>query len=73
MSQIRFNQSSFDWWCNGWFTAQFFVANVNVDANGRKANVNRFSNDNVWNADNCHRVVVPKLIFLPSSWWEFLL
>jgi hypothetical protein len=39
-----------------------FVANVNFDDNGRlKVNVNRFSNDNVWNAENRHRIVVPKL------------
>ena len=38
-----------------------FVANVNVDGRKLKANVNRFDNSNVWNADNRHRVVVPKL------------
>jgi hypothetical protein len=42
-----------------------FVANVNFDDDGRlKVNVNRFSNDNVWNAENRHRIVVPKLLFL---------
>lgn len=35
-----------------------FVANVNVDDGKLKANVNRFDNDNVWNADNRHRLVV---------------
>ena len=38
-----------------------FVANVNRNDGKLKANVNRFSNDNVWNADNRNRVVVPKL------------
>ena len=43
----------------------FFVANVNLNSDGNlKVNVNRFSNDNVWNAENCHRIVVPKLPFL---------
>jgi hypothetical protein len=36
---------------------------VNVNSDGNlKVNVNQFSNDNVWNADNRHRVVVPKLV-----------
>lgn len=39
-----------------------FVANVNVDSGKLKAYVNRFDNSNVWNADNRHRVVVPKLV-----------
>lgn len=44
----------------------FFVANVNVNADDRpNANVNRFSNDNVWNAENRNRVVVPKLTVSP--------
>jgi hypothetical protein len=38
--------------------------NVNDDGN-LKANVNRFSNDNVWNGSYLHRVVVPKLTVLP--------
>ncbi len=38
-----------------------FVANVNVDGGELKLNVNRLDNDNVWNADNRHRVVVPLL------------
>ena len=43
-----------------------FVANVNLNSDGRlKANVNRFSNDNVWNAENRNRVVVPKLTISP--------
>lgn len=42
-----------------------FVANVNFDDDGQlKVNVNRLSNDNVWNAENRHRIVVPKLMFL---------
>jgi hypothetical protein len=42
------------------------VANVNRNDGKLKANVNRLSNDNVWNAENRNRVVVPKLIvFLP--------
>ncbi|MEK7585099.1 MAG: hypothetical protein AAB455_01100 [Patescibacteria group bacterium] len=52
----------------------FFVANVNWNDDRRlKVNVNHFSNDNVWNADNRNRVVLPLLTFLPSFiWWEFL-
>lgn len=39
-----------------------FVANVNVNDDGSlNVNVNRFSNDNVWNGENRHRVVVPRL------------
>jgi hypothetical protein len=39
----------------------FFVANVNVNSDGTlKVNVNRLLNDNVWNATNHHRVVVPQ-------------
>jgi hypothetical protein len=38
---------------------------VNFDDDGQlKVNANRFSNDNVWNAENRHRIVVPKLPFL---------
>lgn len=50
-----------------------FVANVNLNSDGNlKADVNRFSNDNVWNAKNQHRIVVPKLtVSLPSSAEEF--
>lgn len=52
----------------------FFVANVNVNDDGRlKVNVNRFSNDNVWNGDNRHRIVVPKPEFLPLSGGSFRL
>ena len=48
-----------------------FVANVNVNDDGQlKVNVNRFSNDNVWNAENRHRIVVPKLSFLSSLFGE---
>ncbi len=40
----------------------FFVANVNVNSrDGLEVNVNRFENSNVWNAENRHRLVVPKL------------
>lgn len=51
---------------------KIFVANVNVNDGQLKVNVNRFENDNVWNAENRHRVVVPKLrLFLPLFWREF--
>ena len=41
-----------------------FVANVNVDADGRLAlYVNRLDNPNVWNSQNRNRVVVPQLTF----------
>ena len=46
----------------GGFLHIFFVANVNVNSDGTvNANVNRFSNDNVWNAKYRHRFVIPKL------------
>ena len=47
-----------------------FVANVNFNDDGQlKVNVNRFSNDNVWNAENRHRIVIPKLtISLTITW-----
>jgi hypothetical protein len=42
---------------------------VNVNDGKLKVNANRFDNDNVWNADNRHRVVVPKLeISLTVIW-----
>jgi hypothetical protein len=51
----------------------FFVANVNVNDRKLDANVNRFSNDNVWNGKYRHRIVVPKLlvslIILPDVEW----
>jgi len=41
---------------------KFFVANVNVNSDDRlNVNVNRFMNDNVWNAKYRNRIVVPKL------------
>ena len=49
-----------------WCIAQFFVANVNVNSDGLNVNVNRFENDNVWNAENSHRMVVPKMIVFSS-------
>lgn len=50
------------------FPHKFFVANVNRNEDGnRKANVNRLSNDNVWNAENRNRVVVPKLLVSPAT------
>lgn len=58
-------------WCHRWLIAQFFVANVNVNSDGLNVNVNRFENDNVWNAENLHRVVVPKLIISPVILREF--
>lgn len=44
-----------------WHITQFFVANVNVNSDGLNVNVNRFENDNVWNAKYAHRMVVPKM------------
>jgi hypothetical protein len=35
-----------------------------VDGHKLKANVNRFDNSNVWNADNRNRVVVRNDLFL---------
>lgn len=49
-----------------WHPAQFFVANVNVNSDGLNVNVNRFENDNVWNAENSHRMVVPKMAVFSS-------
>jgi len=44
----------------------FFVANVNWDDVRRlRVSVNRLSNDNVWNADNRNRVVLPLLAISP--------
>jgi hypothetical protein len=40
-----------------------FVANVNVNGGKLKVNVNRFENDNVWNADYLHRAVVSNTQF----------
>lgn len=53
----------------------FFVANVNLNDDGQPdVNVNRLSNDNVWNAENHHRIVVPKLAVSPVVIrWEFCL
>lgn len=50
----------------GWLAAQFFVANVNVNSDGLNVNVNRFENDNVWNTENSHRMVVPQMIVFSS-------
>ncbi len=42
--------------------SHIFVANVNFNsADKLKVNVNQFENDNVWNAVNRHRFVIPKL------------
>jgi len=38
-----------------------------------KVNVNRLENDNVWNAENRHRIVVPKLAFSPAYFWAGVL
>jgi len=46
--------------CLRWLTVQFFVANVNANDGKLKANVNKFSNDNVWNAKYENRIVVPE-------------
>ena len=44
------------------FLHNIFVANVNFDDDGQlKVNANHFSNDNVWNAEDCPRIVVPQL------------
>jgi hypothetical protein len=43
---------------------------VNVNSDGSlNANVNRFSNDNVWNAENRNRFVVPKLTLSLITTW----
>ena len=54
-------------WAVTWMALRtyFFVANVNLNAGEPNVNVNRFENDNEWNGDNRHRVVVPKLIVSP--------
>lgn len=47
----------------------FFVANVNVNSDGTlNVNVNRLENSNVWNAENRHRVVVPKPAVSPAPY-----
>ena len=46
--------------CHRGFIAQFFVANANDNDRRLKANVNKFSNDNVWNSENRNRIVVPR-------------
>ena len=43
-----------------------FVANVNRNDDKLKANVNRFDNDNVWNAENRNRWILPKLAVSPA-------
>ncbi len=59
------------WW-HGRHSARFFVANVNFNADDRlKVNVNRLENDNVWNAEYQHCVVIPKLAVSPVTWREF--
>ena len=50
------------------FLHKFFVANVNVNDDGSlNVNVNKLANDNVWNAEYQHRVVVRNLLFLSSQ------
>jgi hypothetical protein len=39
----------------GRLSAHFFVANMNLNSDGPNVNVNRLSNDNMWNAENRHR------------------
>ena len=39
---------------------QFFVADVRVDSDGLCVDVVRFEDDDVWNADVAHRLVVPQ-------------
>lgn len=42
--------------------------NINTDGDA-KVNVNRFENDNVWNASNRHRVFLPETCGFLSSMW----
>lgn len=58
---------------DGIFDISFlFVANVNVNGDKLKSNVNRFDNDNGWNADNRHRLAVKQhIIFSSLSWGVF--
>ncbi len=70
-NKIQFRDYSikriFKGWWHGWFIAHFFVANVNVNDDGRlNVNVNRLENGNVWNAENRNRVVIPKLAVSPA-------
>ena len=58
-------ETCLDWQCHRWHIVQFFVANVNVNSDGLNVNVNRFENNNVWNAENLHRMVVPKMKVSP--------
>jgi len=46
---------------------------VNVNSDGHlKANVNQLSNDNVWNVEYRHRLVIPQHTVSPTLlWWEF--
>ena len=70
--QVFVRKSKHQWY--GCYSSHFvsFVANVNVNGGKLKANVNRFSNTNVWNADNRHRVVVPQhIIFSLLRWGVF--
>ena len=53
---------------NGWATfflfkvdGKYYVAYVFVDSDGLYVGVNRFEDDNVWDAERAHRVVVPQL------------
>jgi hypothetical protein len=50
-----------------------FVVNVNVNSDGLNVNVNRLENDNVWNAENRHRVVVPQLLNFSFVYFEGVL
>lgn len=69
MSGIKFNLSYFDGWWIWRLLAHIFIANVNVNSDGLNVNVNRFSNDNVWNAENRNRFVIPKLTFSPTFFY----
>ncbi len=55
------------------YRTENFVANVNRNSDERlRVNVNPFANDNVWNAENRNRVVLPKLTISPTDVrWEF--
>lgn len=44
-------------------TLYILVVNVDVHSRGLNVNVNRFENDNVWNAEYAHRVVSPQLCY----------
>lgn len=42
---------------------------MNANSDGLNVNANRFENDNMWNTDNQHRLVAPKLNVSPLSYF----